>query len=129
MGNSARVIVTVYLDSAHKLPEDLTKEGLTTLRCCNLHGHTYKVQIGVRGDPEANIIVDFGRIKRVLSCLDHVFLNAVFEAMGWNVPTTAENLCNFVHMLLLRDGIEAHDITIWEGYKGSDTNMVKKIYD
>ena len=112
-----------------QLPESLTEEGLTTLRCCSLHGHTYKVQVTVRGNPEDNIIVDFGRVKQILSTLDHVYLNDVFEEAGWPIPTTAENLCNFIHMLMLRNGIVMSQIVMWEGYKGENTNMIRKTYE
>jgi 6-pyruvoyl-tetrahydropterin synthase len=132
MGDFARISVTTYLDSAHRLPERLAKDGgLTTLRCCNLHGHTYKVVVGVTGHARKDIVVDFGTIKKTLSVLDHVNLDDVFAGYPeWkDFPTTAENLCDFIHWLLCNGpGVFADDITIYEGYKGDDSNRVMKKY-
>jgi 6-pyruvoyl-tetrahydropterin synthase len=131
MGDTARVTVTTYLDSAHKLPESLAKEGLTTLKCCRLHGHTYKVVVVVLAkNPRSPLVVDFGQIKTVLNELDHVYLNDVFEKTeGWeNISTTAENLCDFIYWRLCKEGIGAEQITIYEGFKGENTNVVTKTY-
>jgi 6-pyruvoyltetrahydropterin/6-carboxytetrahydropterin synthase len=53
-------------------------------KCQNLHGHTYKLQVGVRGkvDPETGMVVDFGDLKemvegKIIEKLDHRHLNAV----------------------------------------------------
>lgn len=132
MGDTARVTVTTYLDSAHKLPESLAKEGLTTLKCTRLHGHTYKIITVVRAEnPRSSLVVDFGRVKKILDELDHVYLNDIFEKYEeWKgVPTTAEHLCDFIFFSLRNHGIISEAITIYEGYKGEHTNVVTKTYE
>lgn len=63
--------------AAHSLPDHPGK-------CQNLHGHTYKLQIGVRGkvDPKNGMVVDFGDLKemveeKIVEKLDHRHLNTV----------------------------------------------------
>ena len=53
-------------------------------KCQNLHGHTYKLQVGVRGkvDPETGMVVDFGKLKNlvektIIEKLDHGYLNTM----------------------------------------------------
>ena len=74
-------------DSAHHLHN---YEG----KCKSLHGHTYKVQVIMRGKTDARgISIDFGDVKRitkerVIDRLDHKYLNEVLPPMN----TTAENM-------------------------------------
>ena len=64
-------------DSAHQLP---WHDG----KCFNLHGHTYKLQVGFRGNPDPNgILMDFGKVKEIVNALiiekyDHQLLNNHF---------------------------------------------------
>lgn len=73
-------------DSAHKLEN---YEG----DCKNLHGHTYKLEVTVRGRTDyRGMIVDFSDLKRitkenVISKLDHKYLNEIFD-----FNTTCENM-------------------------------------
>jgi len=59
----------IQLDSAHKL------EGHP--KCGNIHGHTYMVEIDIKGDKlnAEGMLVDFGVIKEKLSKYDHCLLN------------------------------------------------------
>lgn len=80
-------------DSAHFLP--LVAENH---KCRKLHGHTYKVTIGVTGEPnEQGWIIDFAEIsavvKPVLQKIDHTLLNAV---AGLENPT-AENIAVWIY--------------------------------
>ena len=65
-------------DAAHFLP--MVPEGH---KCRRLHGHSFEVQISVRGelDPERGWVIDYGDLGRaaraVLDPLDHAFLNAI----------------------------------------------------
>jgi 6-pyruvoyltetrahydropterin/6-carboxytetrahydropterin synthase len=74
-------------DAAHRLEEYVGK-------CNNLHGHTYKLELTVRGTPDhRGIVVDFGDLKAIFKefyepILDHKYLN---ESLPM-VNTTAENL-------------------------------------
>jgi len=74
-------------DSAHHLH---CYEG----KCQNLHGHTYRLQVVMKGRPdERGIVIDFADMKRivqerVINRLDHRYLNEVLPKMN----TTAENM-------------------------------------
>lgn len=64
-------------------------------KCQNLHGHTYKLQVGVRGkvDPETGMVVDFGKLKdlvekTIIEKLDHAYLNE----MGWREKDDADEI-------------------------------------
>ena len=65
-------------------------------KCENVHGHNYKVQVGVRGEKLDSIgmLVDFVLLKKHLRDLcepmDHVFLNDIppFDVLN----PTAENM-------------------------------------
>lgn len=52
-------------------------------KCMNLHGHSYRVRVYVRGriDPQTGWVVDFGTIKQVcqplIDKLDHSYLNDI----------------------------------------------------
>jgi 6-pyruvoyltetrahydropterin/6-carboxytetrahydropterin synthase len=73
-----------YVDAGHK--------------CGRLHGHTYRVEVHVAGQPgaESGWIVDFAAIKGafepVHDALDHRYLN---EIEGLSNPTT-ENVCRWI---------------------------------
>lgn len=82
-------------DSAHRLDDYVGK-------CANLHGHTYKLEVTVKGRTDyRGIVVDFGDIKKIVNeqiieKYDHRFLN---DLMPFN--TTAENMV--VHFFELID--------------------------
>ncbi|MCZ8512119.1 6-carboxytetrahydropterin synthase QueD [Paenibacillus filicis] len=104
-------------DSAHHLH---CYEG----KCKNLHGHTYKVQVIMRGKvDERGISIDFGDIKRIAKAriidkLDHRYLNEVLPPMN----TTAENMVVWMYEQL-REGlleeqlfpqIRVEEVRLWE---------------
>lgn len=74
-------------DAAHRLEDYVGK-------CNNLHGHTYRLELTVRGVPDRRgIVMDFGDLKQIFKeyyepILDHKYLN---ESLPM-VNTTAENL-------------------------------------
>lgn len=80
-------------EAAHRLPE--VPEGH---KCARLHGHSYRVEVHVRGevDPATGWIMDFAEIKSatkpVLDRLDHFYLN---EVPGLENPTS-ENLAVWI---------------------------------
>lgn len=59
--------------------------------CRNLHGHSYRLWVSVRGDvdPETGWVLDYGELSKivrpVLSLLDHGHLN---EVAGLENPTS-----------------------------------------
>lgn len=104
-------------DSAHHLHE---YEG----KCQSLHGHTYKLQVIMKGKPDPRgIVIDFADIKRiakerVLDRLDHQYLNEVLPLMN----TTAENMVVWIFeqidKALLEEGwmpkVVLQEIRLWE---------------
>ncbi len=68
--------------------------------CSNLHGHNWKVRVGLSADrlDEIGMAVDFGRIKQILGQilegLDHAYLNELPALAGIN--PTSENLARFI---------------------------------
>ena len=65
--------------AAHRLPRHPGK-------CVNLHGHNYRLQVVLRGEPDPvqGLVIDFGDVdkvvqERVLSKCDHKTLNDFIE--------------------------------------------------
>lgn len=88
------VVKEFMFDSAHYLPNYVGP-------CNRMHGHTYRLQVGVSGliDPNTGMVVDFSKLNRVvkeiLKDLDHQLLN---EIQVPNFPSecpTAENMVSF----------------------------------
>lgn len=84
---SVEVTRIFTFDAAHRLENYVGK-------CNYLHGHTYKLELTVRGTPdERGIVVDFNDLKEIYQrhyepILDHKYLNETLPM----VNTTAENL-------------------------------------
>jgi 6-pyruvoyltetrahydropterin/6-carboxytetrahydropterin synthase len=80
-------------DAAHTLPN--LPEGH---RCGRLHGHTFKVRIYIKGEPDTRTgwIFDFAELKQVYKkqcdILDHSYLN---DIEGLENPTS-ENLIKWI---------------------------------
>ncbi|GBD00311.1 6-carboxy-5,6,7,8-tetrahydropterin synthase [bacterium HR18] len=89
--------------------------------CRHLHGHSYRLVVGLEGDPDARgILVDFQDLKRLVQPLidtwDHATLVAsddtalqeALDALGSRYvvlpfDSTAENLCTYVADYLIRE--------------------------
>jgi len=84
-----------WYDASHHL-EDY--EG----KCANVHGHTYKVEVWIKGDSEqldkAGILWDFGSLKKVIEMYDHKDLNELYKC-----NSTAENQCINIYKILKGD--------------------------
>ncbi len=89
--------------------------------CCNLHGHTWDVEVVVQGSEldEVGIVYDFKTLKEdlaaVLAPLDHVYLNDVapFDAMN----PTAEHLSRYIFDELsvrLGRAVRVAEVAVWE---------------
>lgn len=68
-------------------------------KCKNLHGHTYKVILGVSGfTDELGLVIDFANLKKIWKedieiFLDHRYLNETLPKMN----TTAENMVVWIY--------------------------------
>lgn len=89
--------------------------------CCNLHGHTWDIEVVVRGSvlDEVGIVYDFKTLKAdlaaVLEPLDHAYLNDVppFDVLN----PTAENLSRHIYESLERtvgDAVTVVEVAVWE---------------
>ena len=100
-----------YINSARFLPnlED-------THICSNLHGHTYRIKVSVKGpvDLISGFVIDAFEIdkyfKKLHKEIDHKLLN---EIKGLENPTS-ENICVFVWDKLLKDIPNLYQIEIKE---------------
>jgi len=89
--------------------------------CRNLHGHTWDVEVVVRGTDldDVGIVYDFKTLKEdleaVLGPLDHAFLNDIppFDAQN----PTAENLSRYIYERLderLAGPVSVREVSVWE---------------
>ncbi len=90
------VVKEFTFDSAHCLPAHPGK-------CKNVHGHTYKLQVGFKGpiNPETGMVIDFGNVKEIvkdliIDKLDHAMLNEVNWSGFPKETPTAENMVEWI---------------------------------
>lgn len=106
--------VRAHFDAAHAL------RGYPG-ECRNLHGHTWDVEVVVRGErlDDVGIMYDFKTLKAdiaaVLEPLDHAYLNDVppFD----EINATAENLARYLHEKLeerLGTAVSVVEVGVWE---------------
>lgn len=119
------IVKRFTFEAAHQLPNHDGK-------CRDLHGHTYTVDVGVRGDvrpadgsPQEGMVIDFGIVsaafrENVYARCDHKFLNDVLP-----VPvTTAEHIAGWIldemtRAVALRDEtVEVAFVRVWETQTG-----------
>ena len=80
---------TVSFDAAHHLPSYVGK-------CHNMHGHFFKVSVGVEGPILGNgFVLDFATLKHwmnqnIVEVFDHTLINDIM------VNPTAENIACFI---------------------------------
>jgi 6-pyruvoyltetrahydropterin/6-carboxytetrahydropterin synthase len=93
-------------DSAHKLDWEDGK-------CKHLHGHTYRLQVTVKGELDSNgVVINFTDLKsivknEIINQLDHTDLNKVIE------NPTAENIVVWVWEKL-ENKLSLFEIKLWE---------------
>lgn len=86
MTDTMEIFCEFTFEAAHRLPNVPSDH-----KCSRLHGHSYRVQVHVRGrvDESAGWVVDFADIKDacrpVIARLDHYYLN---EIPGLENPTS-----------------------------------------
>ena len=92
------VVKEFTFDAAHYLPN---YDG----PCSNLHGHTYKLQVGIKGEiDESGMVMDFKKLKEMVqsyvNALDHSYLNELegreFGAFPAKMPTAEKMVEWFV---------------------------------
>ncbi|WP_233143523.1 6-carboxytetrahydropterin synthase QueD [Aggregatibacter actinomycetemcomitans] len=110
-------------------------------KCQNLHGHTYKLQVEVRGDlyqegAKQGMVIDFSDLKKIvnhaiLEPMDHAFiydqtsereskiasLLQQLDSKTFGVPfrTTAEQLAQFIfNQLKYQKNLPVSAIRLWE---------------
>ena len=109
------LVKTFRFEAAHSLPN--VPEGH---KCRRLHGHSYRVDIHVTGEPDAETgwVVDFGEIKKavepVLAELDHQCLNDIPGLAN----STSEHLCTHLWGRIHPSVPHLSAVTVWE----SDTS-------
>jgi 6-pyruvoyltetrahydropterin/6-carboxytetrahydropterin synthase len=105
------LVKTFRFEAAHALPN--VPDGH---KCGNMHGHSYRVDIHVTGQPDAHTgwVVDFGDIKQIVNAvldeLDHATLN---EIPGLE-NSTSEMLGAYLIAKLTPDLPGLSAVTIWE---------------
>ena len=107
-----------HFDAAHKLHE------VGPEKCKRLHGHTYRMEVSVRGEIRKGMVLDFGDLDRivketVLARWDHQYLN---ERVPEGMETTVENLVTLAAELIAKQlpaGVELAQVTMWEGLNSS----------
>lgn len=87
-------------------------------KCEVLHGHTYKLAVTLKGEPDGDgMVFDFVELKKivgdlVLSQLDHVYINDIIS------QPTAEYIAAWIFKALdeplRRPNCELHEIQVWE---------------
>jgi len=119
------IITKVFrFEAAHHLPGHQGK-------CANLHGHSYKLEVTLRGlinitpgKSSNGMVMDFGDLAQivhssVIERLDHQDLNAVTK-----LHTTAENLAHWIWDALVTSGLDEqllYRIRLWE----TESNFVE----
>ena len=103
-----------HFDAAHSIREYPGE-------CRKLHGHTWDVEVTVRGDvlDDIGIVYDFKRLKSdlgaVIAAYDHAYLNEVppFDTLN----TTAENLARVIYEELsaaVDPAVSLVEVVVWE---------------
>jgi 6-pyruvoyltetrahydropterin/6-carboxytetrahydropterin synthase len=101
-------------EASHKLPNEEVYG-----KCKNLHGHTYKLTVEVKGKlTDLGWVMNFSELKNIVNELvidkyDHKHLNDFFD-----LPT-AENILTIIvkdlqHALSTSTDIELYSITLYE---------------
>jgi 6-pyruvoyltetrahydropterin/6-carboxytetrahydropterin synthase len=97
--------ITEFIDCAHFLPGHV--------KCGQLHGHTYKIEVIVEGQKSGGMILDFNELKsrtrEVLQRYDHRNWNDFLEF------PSVENICELLSRQLKEHLTLPFVIRVWEG--------------
>jgi 6-pyruvoyltetrahydropterin/6-carboxytetrahydropterin synthase len=110
--HSKRVLVSkeFTFDAAHHLH---CYDG----KCMNLHGHTYKVIVGISGMvDDRGLMIDFGDIKDIWKneieiFLDHRYINETLPPMN----TTAENMVVWIYEKMKESLSKEERLNLYKG--------------
>lgn len=96
-------------EAAHALEDSSTSGG----RYSRLHGHSYRAQVFLRGEPQAaGWIMDLGQLELQMGAirarLDHQFLNEIND-LG---PPTLEHLARFIWQQLAPEMTGLHKVIV-----------------
>ena len=101
-----KIGVTEYIDCAHFLPGHP--------KCGALHGHTYKIEIAIEGEPKSGMVMDFADLKQAVR---EVLLE--YDHRSWNnfldYPSV-ENICTLLHEKLKTRISFPFTLRVWEGH-------------
>lgn len=111
-------------DAAHKLVHHKGK-------CKNLHGHTYFLEVTIRGivDHRIGMVMDFGDMKEivensVVKKFDHHYINDVIKI------STAENIIKWVWEELSEKfkkcNVNLYELKLWENPSSFVTYQLQK---
>jgi len=99
-------------DAAHRIVDYSGK-------CENLHGHTYKLTVTIKGEVSSNgMVLDFTILKKIVNeniidKLDHKYLNDIFE------NSTTENIATWIFNTLrerfLTYNCKIEEVVLYEG--------------
>ena len=88
-------------------------------KCERLHGHTYHLEVAVKGVPdEEGMVIDFSLLKKIVKenivdKLDHLYINEILD-----VSPSAENILywmvNILEPILKTERYRLYKITLWE---------------
>ncbi len=105
-----RLEKTYHFDAAHHLRNT---KSLVSKKCCNRHGHRWYVKVVIKTNKLIDgMIIDFGKIKKIIDNFDHKDLNDIIS-----FDPTAENLAGFIHDLIGKEYIEQFSSTVILGLK------------
>lgn len=94
-----------FIDCAHFLPGHA--------KCGSVHGHTYRIEIVVEGEPKGGMLLDFkdlkGTAREVLHEYDHRHWNDVLDY------PSVENICQLLHTRLGERLPFAFTLRVFEG--------------
>jgi 6-pyruvoyltetrahydropterin/6-carboxytetrahydropterin synthase len=97
--------ITEFIDCAHFLPGHV--------KCGQLHGHTYKIEVIIEGQKSGGMVLDFNELKsrtrEVLQRYDHRNWNDFLEF------PSVENICELLSRQLKEHLTFPFVIRVWEG--------------
>jgi len=107
--NIVSITKVFTFDSAHSLPN-------YPGHCKNIHGHTYKLEVTVRGEinPVTGMVIDFYDLKSIVreyavSKLDHCYINDILPC----IPT-AENIAIWICRSIQTKVPMLYKVKLWE---------------